>query len=267
MYHIKNNTEHIALNVSDLSVGYRSKKTTLTIAEGLNFQAVHGELSAIIGVNGIGKSTLLRTIGHVQPKLSGDIFFNNKNLDSFSSIELASKVSLVLTEGLASKNLTVLELIALGRQPYTNWIGKLSPTDRSKINESIALVDLDGLKTKKCYELSDGQLQRVMIARALAQDTSIILLDEPTSHLDLHHKVQILKLLKEIAHKTNKTILYTSHEIEIAIQLCDKILIMNKTGHEFGDPPELIKKGSFDRLFPKNVVRFDPKTNTFKIEK
>ncbi len=226
-----------------------------------------GELSAIVGVNGIGKSTLIRTLGKVQAKLSGSIVLVNKDLKSYSAMELASTVSVVLTESLASKNLTVIELITLGRQPYTNWIGKLSDTDKSKIQEAISMVDLESLKNKKCYELSDGQLQRVMIARALAQDTSIILLDEPTTHLDLHHKVQILKLLKHIAHKTKKTILFTSHEIEMAIQLCDKILIMNKETHEFGEPCELIQNQSFERLFPSDTVKFDPKTGSFKIEK
>ena len=233
----------------------------------MNFALQQGELSAVVGVNGIGKSTLLRTLGKVQPKLSGSIVLGNKDLKNYSTMELASTISVVLTEPLASKNLTVLELIALGRQPYTNWIGKLSDTDKSKIQEAISVVDLDKLKNKKCYELSDGQLQRVMIARALTQDTSIILLDEPTSHLDLHHKVQILKLLKSIAHKTRKTILFTSHEIEMAIQLCDKILIMNNESHEFGEPCELIQNQSFERLFPKDTVKFDPKTGSFKIEK
>ncbi len=233
----------------------------------MNFSLQQGELSAIVGVNGIGKSTLLRTLGKVQPKLSGSIFLGNKDLQSYSTMELASTISVVLTESLASKNLTVLELIALGRQPYTNWIGKLSDIDKSKIQEAISMVDLDELKYKKCYELSDGQLQRVMIARALTQDTSIILLDEPTSHLDLHHKVQILKLLKSIAHKTQKTILFTSHEIEMAIQLCDKILIMNKETHEFGKPSALIENQSFERLFPIDTVKFDAKTGSFKIEK
>ena len=267
MNKIKNTIEHIALSITDLSIGYKSKKEICKIAIELNFKVRQGELSAIVGVNGIGKSTLLRTLGKVQPKLSGGIELNHKGLNKYSSLELASKVSLVLTEPLASKNLTVMELIALGRQPYTNWIGRLSELDKSKINEAIAMVDLENLKNKKCYELSDGQLQRVMIARALAQDTSIILLDEPTSHLDLHHKVQILKLLKEIAHKTQKTVVYTSHEIEMAIQLCDKILIMNDKGHEFGKPNELIEKGSFERLFPKDTIKFDAKTSSFKIKK
>ncbi len=192
---------------------------------------------------------------------------NNKELTNHKMIDLASTISVVLTEPLVSKNLTVLELIALGRQPYTNWIGKLSELDKRKVLEALEMVDLISLQNKKCYELSDGQLQRVMIARALAQDTSLILLDEPTSHLDLHHKVQILKLLKSIAHNTNKTVLFTSHEIEMAIQLCDKILIMNKENHEFGTPSELIKIKAFEKLFPSNTVRFDSKTGSFKIEK
>jgi iron complex transport system ATP-binding protein len=224
-------------------------------------------MSAIVGINGIGKSTLLRTIGKIQPKLSGSILLNNRELKSYNALDLAPILSIVLTEPLVSKNLTVLELIALGRQPYTNWIGKLSDKDKAKIQEAIVMVDLSDLQYKKCYELSDGQLQRVMIARALAQDTAIILLDEPTSHLDLHHKVQILKLLNSIAHKTNKTILFTSHEIEMAIQLCDKILIMNKEVHHFGKPDELIQKSAFEKLFPIDTVSFDPSTGSFKIKK
>lgn len=258
---------HTALKVEDLSIGYFSKKNTTIIADGINFQLQQGELAAIIGVNGIGKSTLLRTLGNVQTKLSGSIQLDGKGLKSYTPIKLAATISVVLTEPLASKNLTVVELIALGRQPYTNWIGRLSETDKTKIQEAIGMVGLQPLKNKKCYELSDGQLQRVMIARALAQDTSIILLDEPTSHLDLHHKVQILKLLKHIAHKTSKTILVTSHEIEMAIQLCDKILILNKGTHEFGEPYELIQKKSFERLFPSDTVTFDAKTGSFKIKK
>ncbi len=224
-------------------------------------------MSAIIGINGIGKSTLLRTIGKIQPKLSGSILLNSRDLKSYNALDLASLLSIVLTEPLVSKNLTVLELIALGRQPYTNWIGTLSDKDKVKIQEAITMVDLSDLQYKKCYELSDGQLQRVMIARALAQDTAIILLDEPTSHLDLHHKVQIFKLLKSIAHKTNKTILFTSHEIEMAIQLCDKILVLNKEVHDFGKPDELIQKSAFEKLFPIDTVSFDPSTGSFKIKK
>ncbi len=207
----------------------------------------------------------MRTIGSVQKSLSGEIHIDNLVLSDYSSLDLATKISLVLTEPIASKNLTVLELIALGRQPYTNWLGTLTETDKAKTKEAILLVEIEALQHKKCYELSDGQLQRVMIARALAQDTQIILLDEPTSHLDLYHKVQILKLLKNIAHQTQKTILFTTHEIEVALQLCDKMLLLRKEESYFGTPASLIQAKHFEKLFPSNMIQFDATSGSFKI--
>ncbi len=237
------------------------------IAKNIDFSLSSGELAAIVGINGIGKSTLLRTLGKVQPKLSGEIIINGKPLNSYGPRELAAQISVVLTEPIASKNMTVLELISLGRQPYTNWIGTLSDADQSKIKESVQLMALGDLQHKKCHELSDGQLQRVMIARALAQDTAIILLDEPTTHLDLYHKVQILKLLKKIVRQTNKTILFTSHEIEMAIQLCDKILILDNGENPFERPTELIAQKRFEKLFPADTIEFDAATASFRISK
>lgn len=260
---MKSQEKHSALSVQDLSVGYSGT----IIAKKINFEVPEGELMGIIGINGIGKSTLLRTLAKVQPKLSGSIAVNGKQIEEYNPNQLASVVSVVLTEAVASKNLTVLELITLGRQPYTNWIGKLSKTDTQKITEALQMLSLETLKHRKCYELSDGQLQRVMIARALAQDTSIILLDEPTTHLDLYHKVQILKLLQSIAKKTQKTILFTSHEIEMAIQLCDTLLVLDDHMHTFGTPEQLIKQKSFDTLFPDDTLSFDATTATFKIKK
>lgn len=224
-------------------------------------------MAAIVGINGIGKSTLLRTLGKVQPKLVGEILLDGKKLESYDPLTLASKISVVLTEPIASKNLTVLELISLGRQPYTNWIGTLTKLDKEKISKAIRIVQIEDLQNKKCYELSDGQLQKVMIARALAQDTGIMLLDEPTSHLDLYHKVHILKLLRQIAHETKKTILFTTHEIEIAIQLCDKMLIMEKDHSSFGEPCELITNKSFENLFPSDTITFDSGSGSFKVKK
>jgi len=209
---------------------------------------------------------LLRTIGGFQTKISGSIQIEGKELASIDTLDLATKVSVVLTEPIASKNMSVKELLALGRQPYTNWIGKLSTGDISFITKSVSLLELEPFLDKKCYELSDGQLQRVMIARALVQDTSIILLDEPTTHLDLHHKVQILKLLKSIAHKTEKTILFTSHEIELAIQLCDKMLILDGQSNPFEEPCKLIEHKNFESLFPSDMISFDANSGSFKIK-
>ena len=259
----KGDNSRISLNVTELEIGYKST----AIGKNINFTLSEGELTAIVGVNGIGKSTLLRTLGNMQPQLAGSIQIGKKQLKKYTPLELAGKISLVLTEPIASKNMSVLELISLGRQPYTNWIGSLSTEDRAKIKEVVAMLQLEALQHRKCFELSDGQLQRVMIARALAQDTDIILLDEPTTHLDLYHKVQILKLLKSIAHQTNKTILFTSHEIEMAIQLCDTMLLLDGEKNPFGQPCALIEHQAFHRLFPADTVSFDAATGTFRIEK
>lgn len=185
---------------------------------------------------------------------------------TMETLQLATRISVVLTEPIASKNMLVKEVLASGRQPYTNWLGTLSQKDIAKIKENSSLLELDSFLHKKCYELSDGQLQRVMIARALVQDTNIILLDEPTTHLDLYHKVQILKLLQHIAHTTGKTILFTSHEIELAIQLCDKILVLDGQSNPFDEPCKLIENKSFDTLFPTDLIWFDGSTGSFKIK-
>ena len=255
--------ENHVISVKELSIGYGSKKVT----ENINFSMESGILCGIVGINGIGKSTLLRTLGGFQPKLQGTINMGHSALEDHSTSELSKKISVVLTEQPASKNLTVQELIALGRQPHTNWMGSLTHQDKRRIHESLNTFMLDELRQRKCHELSDGQLQRVFIARAMAQDTPIILLDEPTTHLDLYHKVQILRLLQQLAHQKQKTIVFTTHEIDLAIQLCDKILILDGAENPFGDPCELIDQKCFEKIFPSEMVKFDPKTGSFKINK
>lgn len=226
-----------------------------------------GELVAVIGINGVGKSTFVRTLANMQASLKGQVLINDQPLSTFKPEVLAKEISVVLTKALVSKNLSVQEVVSLGRQPYSNWLGALSKTDTQKIQEALEMLDLLVLAQTPCYALSDGQLQRVMIARALAQDTSIIILDEPTSHLDLYHKVHILKLLRSIAHEKQKTILYTSHEIELAIQLCDKMLLLNNEENPFEKPSELILQDAFQNLFPKDTLVFDTNTGAFRVKK
>ena len=256
-------TKEPILAVKELSIGYKSK----VVAKNIGFSLEPGILCGIVGINGIGKSTLLRTLGGFQPKLNGTITLQQNRLEDHSPSHLAKQLSVVLTEQPASKNLTVQELIALGRQPYTNWLGSLSKQDKDHIQQSLDVFLLADLRHTKCHELSDGQLQRVLIARAMAQDTPLILLDEPTTHLDLYHKAQILKMLQHLAHQNQKTIVFTSHEIDLAIQLCDKILILNGEDNPFGDPCELIEQKHFERLFPTEMVQFDAKTGSFKVNK
>lgn len=261
------NNKHTVLKTESLTIGYTSKKQQTVIVSNINIALQQGELVGMVGANGIGKSTLLRTLTKVQQPLNGSIFINNKSLDNTSYLELSKSMSVVLTEQPASKNLTVFELIALGRQPYTNWVGNLSETDISIIEKALIQTNIQQLQDKKCFELSDGQLQKVMIARALAQDTNLIVLDEPTTHLDMYHKAYILKLLKTLAKDTNKTILFSSHEIDLAIQLCDRMLVMTDSQVISDTPCNLISKGVFNQLFPKDLIAFDEKTGSFRVNK
>ncbi len=253
------------LSTSNLSIGYKTKGATTTIAQNLNLHLQEGKLIALIGVNGIGKSTLLRTITGIQRPLSGTVFLNNKNIQELNALDLAQNLSLVLTEKLPPSNLTVWELIALGRQPYTNWVGKLTDNDVAKISEAIAHTQIEHLVSKRHYEISDGQLQIVLIARALAQDTPLIILDEPSTHLDLLHKVSLFKLLKKLTQETKKCILFSTHDIDLAIQLCDQIIMMTPNNIEQDQPCNLIQKGSFNTLFNNEQIVFDNQKGKFVI--
>ncbi|WP_299367533.1 ABC transporter ATP-binding protein [Winogradskyella sp.] len=261
------NTKHIILKVEELSIGYKTKKAETVVASHINFELEKGQLIGLVGANGIGKSTLLRTLIKVQPALSGSIFLNGKDLKSTTNLELAKQLSIVLTEPISSKNLSVYELVALGRYPYTNWIGSLTDNDITIVNNALKLVNIEDLKAKRCYELSDGQLQKVMLARALSQDTDIIVLDEPTTHLDMYHKAYILKLLQKLTKETGKTILFSSHEIDLAIQLCDTMIVMQSDTVVFDEPCNLISEGIFESLFPSDLIVFDTKTGGFRVNK
>lgn len=251
------------LQTKNLSIGYTSKKEVLTIASDINILLLKGKLITLIGGNGIGKSTLLRTITAIQIPISGEVTLNNKDIFSIENSELAQQQSLVLTDKLPSSNLTVWELIALGRQPYTNWIGTLSDEDNSKIKTAIQLTNIEHLSEKKHFEISDGQLQKVLIARALAQDTDLIILDEPTTHLDLFHKVSVFKLLKKLAHESEKCILFSTHDIDLAIQLSDEMIVMTKENTIQDQPCNLIEKGVFDTLFKDEHIVFDKEKGKF----
>lgn len=259
--------KNIILETRDLAIGYSSKKSNSTIANEINFAISKGELVGLVGANGIGKSTLLRTLTGMQNALAGNIFLNGKDLNEYSTFQRATELSVVLTEPSASKNLSVLELVSLGRQPYTNWFGALSKKDEEAVQNALEATEITSLTNRKCFELSDGQMQRVAIARALAQDTPLIILDEPTTHLDIYHRAYILKLLKKLASDTQKTILFSTHEIDLAIQLTDKILVMTAEKTYFDSPCKLIAAGHFAALFPREIIDFDAATGRFTIRK
>lgn len=226
-----------------------------------------GKFIALLGRNGAGKTTLLRTLSKVQRKLSGEILLHQKNLDHYNQAELATVLSLVLTERLPESQLTVFEIVALGRQPYTNWLDKLSKKDLHKVMRALELTHVAHLKDRPFYTLSDGQLQRVLIARALAQDTEIIILDEPTAHLDIHHTYKIFSLLQNLVKTTNKTIIISTHEVNLALKLADSfVLIANNKLHS-GTADELIQEEAFSSLFPKELISFNKNLQQFVINK
>jgi iron complex transport system ATP-binding protein len=256
------NTKNI-LTTSNLSVGYTSNGKTISVAENLNLQFQEGKLITLIGANGIGKSTLLRTLTGIQKPLLGAVFLKEKDIQEYSSSELAQNLSIVLTEKLPPSLLTVYELVALGRQPYTNWVGKLAPEDSRKITEAMQLTQIEHLSHKKHFEISDGELQKVLVARALAQDTPFIVLDEPTTHLDLLHKVSLFRLLKKLSKETGKCILFSTHDIDLAIQLSDEMVVMTNKKVIQDKPSNLIANGVFKTLFDDITIVFDAEKERF----
>lgn len=252
------------LQAHNITIGY-SGRIPAGIARNISLKLKKGSLTALIGANGVGKSTLLRTLTALQKPLAGHIELNGRNIETFTAKEMAQNLSIVLTESLPPSNLTVFELVALGRQPYTNWLGTITAEDTQKINEAMQLTQVQHLAEKKHYEISDGQLQKVLIARALAQDTPLIILDEPTIHLDLLHKVSLLRLLKQLSEKTGKCILYSTHDLDLALQLSDEIIVM-ANGSAVQDTAENhIKAKKFDSIFEGSGIVFNPDKGTFTI--
>lgn len=255
------------LNIQQLKIGFHHPvKGIITIGPEINFTANEGELNVIIGPNGIGKTTLLRTLLKLQPAMEGEIFIDQNNIKKLSRKQLSTYIAYVSTEFILPYRLSVYELIALGRSPYTNWIGKIKPEDVKHIEEAIDLVGISYFMHKDVWELSDGEKQKAMIARAIAQDTPIIILDEPTAYLDLLNKHQIFNLLADLAHKQNKTIILTTHDLSIALNQSDKILLLLNDKSVTGAPEDLIINNSFTELFNKKY-HFDIATGTIKRKK
>ena len=249
----------IALN--NLTTGYISEE----ISKDLNLTIEKGTLVGVLGSNGIGKSTLLKTLAGFENPLNGTITIDGKDIHEMSPIDRAKNLSIVLTERSLSGDLLGKEVIQLGRQPYTNWIGSQKAKDRELVSETIEQMNIGALADRKLKTMSDGEIQKILLARALAQNTAIVLLDEPSAHLDLYNKALFFQQIKKIVSLKQKTILFTSHDLNSAIQICDKILLLLVDRWEFGTPDELIQRGVFQTVFPKETVGFDPLQKQFKI--
>ena len=274
--------------LKDLSIGYTAKGNEKVVACGLNAAINSGELTCLLGQNGIGKSTLLRTLSAFQPPLAGDVLLNIdpplspprgsdlkpplgevwkgfRPLSSLNSQLLSRLIGVVLTEKLAIKNMSVEELIGMGRAPYTGFWGRLTEEDHQVVRKAIRLVGIEPLTQRMIQTLSDGERQKVMIAKALAQQTPIIYLDEPTAFLDYPSKVEMMQLLRRLAVQEQKTIFLSTHDVELSLQVADCIWLMETDQLSVGTPHQLANQGALNRFIEREGITFDKETLQIRI--
>lgn len=235
------------LQSHNLTIGYTLKKESKVIQQHLNVGLKKGQLTALIGRNGAGKSTLLRTLCGLQKPIEGDIQINGKDIRSYSFIDRAKEISIVLTQTADNNLLTVKDIVSTGRQPYTNWLGLLDDQQEKMVEKALSTVHINHLTDRPIHQLSDGEKQRVWIAKALAQETPIIFLDEPTSHLDYKNRIEVFEILKALS-STGKAILISTHEIDLTLQYADQIWVLDQ-GIESGSAAETKDKGVLKRVF------------------
>ena len=255
------------LSTKDLTVGYRNGNRVTEVLEHLNVSLYAGELVCLLGANGIGKSTLLRTVSGVQPALKGCIEINGRDLTTYSSRELSKLIGIVYTDRTLAGALTVEELVSLGRQPYTGFFGRLDSDDRKIVSNAIEAV---GMTHKSCdyvATLSDGERQKTMIARALAQETPIIILDEPTAFLDVASRIETMQLLRQLAQSQQKAILLSTHDVGLSLPLTDRLwLVTSDSSVIEGTTEQLIADGTLNNLFPNRNVAFDSTVMDFRVK-
>ncbi len=260
--------EHIRIALHQLSVGYSMPAAApMLVLKDITLNAAPGEMVALIGSNGIGKSTLLRTLAGFQPSFGGRIEIGGSNLETLHPKEVSRMISYVSTENIRIPNLSVFDLVAYGRFPYTNWIGMLSGEDRDIVSDAIQKVGLKGMEHRSVIQISDGERQRAMIARALAQDTPVIFLDEPTAFLDVSNKYEIFHLLQLLAYEKEKTIVLSTHDLNIALREVDKLWIITPTGNFEGAPEDAVLHGWLNHIFSNDHVEFDAVEGAFFFKK
>lgn len=248
------------MKISSLSIGYNNKP----IIKEIDITTNTNKLIGVIGRNGRGKSTLLKTLSGLLPPVSGKFIFNDIDIFNIPEKERAKIISIVSTKQTYIGNISVKEYIAFGRFPYTNWFGIYKEQDNIEINKAIELCNVNELVNRNYDELSDGEKQKVNIARAIAQNTPIIILDEPTAHLDLINKVEILKLLKTLVTSQNKSIIISTHQVEYALQICDEIWLVNKTIEPLS-PKRIVEDDKLKDLFDSELISFDKINLSFKL--
>ena len=248
----------IVIQGKDLSIGYRTGKKEKIVHQHLDFTLHAGELTCLLGANGAGKSTLLRTLSASQPSLAGELRILDKPVSAYTEKERSRTIGVVLTDKTFTGGLSVYELVALGRQPHTGFFGRLTKEDRRIVEEAMENVGIAHKAMNYTAELSDGERQKVMIAKALVQECPLILLDEPTAFLDVVSRIEIMHLLHRLAVEQNKAILLSTHDIEQALVLSDKLWLLTKgEGLQYGVTEDIILSHRMDSLFPHKDIRFD----------
>lgn len=250
------------LSTYQLACGYGSK----TVVSNVNVEVLPGTLTALVGLNGSGKSTLLYTLAGLQQPLSGEVRFKEQGLNELTAQQRAMHVGVVLTKPPLIGNMTVWNLIALGRYPHTDMSGRLGPIDREIVVDAMTRVGLEGFATRPIAELSDGERQKAMIARALAQSTDVILLDEPTAFLDAINRVKLVALLKELVQTTNKAVVFSTHDLNTAFQIADRLWITHNLKLIDGNTETLIKSAELTNVFTSESVTFDPENCQIRIK-
>ena len=247
-----------SVTLENLTIGYVSKKNRKTVAKGINASLDSSRMTCLIGPNGVGKSTLLRTLSAFQPPLDGKVFIHGKDLATLKEKKLARMVGVVLTAKPDVQNMTVEEMVGLGRSPYTGFWGTLSDEDKAVVDEAIDMVGIRPLAMRMIQTLSDGERQKVMIAKALAQQTPVIFLDEPTAFLDYPSKVEMMQLLHRLSRTADKTIFLSTHDLELVLQIADTVWLMNEGGRlDTGTPQELADNGALSNFVEKKGIVFD----------
>ncbi|EON79403.1 ABC transporter-like protein [Lunatimonas lonarensis] len=248
-----------AIWCKELEIGYQQGHP---LFRNLNFSVVKGQVTCLMGPNGVGKSTLIKTVLGILAPISGQLYLSGRPISEIGKEEIARMVSVVYTDRIVRGNIRVQEMVALGRIPHTGWLGSLSKNDLLSIHTALEDVNIAESSNAPLAELSDGQLQKALIARALAQDGDLLILDEPTAHLDLVNRFEIMYLLRELAIKKDKAVFVVTHDLDIALETADRLLLMTDKGTlHAGTPEDLVINGGINQLFPDGRYFFDPKTS------
>lgn len=261
-------TPPTVLAARSLTIGYRHGRRVTALAHHLDLALQAGELVCLLGPNGAGKSTLMRTLAGLQPPLEGQIILDGVPLHRLRPRQVARRLSVVLTERVDVGNLSAYALVALGRHPYTGWTGTLTPVDEAVVAWALQAVGATHLAARSVLELSDGERQKVMIARALAQEPLVMLLDEPTAFLDLPRRVEIMDVLGRLTRDGQRAVLLSTHDLDLALRTADRLWLMAADGTlQVGVPEDLVLSGAFQRVFAGEGVHFDPTTGAFQLHR